>query len=380
MPAIGGGGIPTLSQVREWNTNYLTDAVKYWTDTAVMWEEHFSALVDQIGMPGGTRWRGEAADAAFTRAYSDRLSVIGQADQLHEAARIARTGADDISWARDSVLRLVDAAESAGYVVGEDFSVTKPGTFPPAAAALLQAQAQAIAHELRTSVGTLVATDTALATKLTAATSTLGTTVFPESVVQAVDFKQGPPGPFPESPWEYNNDYTTNVKARGPDGKIVDGGSLVSLDDVWNELHRCFNCNFPIGGAPQKFPKVGDQLPLEMRIAGAKVANLPVEVTKIDRSADAIDIEFATLPGHEDGPGSTIHFRWSEQGGAPNLDIRGYITEGPGSENGPFAAPERVGYTALAQVVWQPYIDNVVTHVVQSKGYEALPLRVIGGR
>ncbi len=140
MPAIGGGGIPTLSQVREWNTDYLTEAVKYWTGTAVMWEEHFSALVDQIGMRGGARWEGEAADAAFFRAYTDRLSVIGLADQLHEASRIARTGADDISSARDSVLRLVDAAENAGYVVGEDFSVTKPGTFPPAAAAILQAE------------------------------------------------------------------------------------------------------------------------------------------------------------------------------------------------------------------------------------------------
>jgi hypothetical protein len=203
----------------------------------------------------------------------------------------------------------------------------------------------------------------------------------PPPTVQALDstFKQAPPGPFPEAPWEYNNDYTTNVHARGPDGRIVDGGSLVTLDDVWKELHRCFNCNFPIGGAPAEFPKVGDHIPLEMRIAGVQAANLPVEVTQIKRTADAIDIEFATLPGHEDGPGSTIHFHWTEQDGAPHLAIRGYITEGPGSESGPFAAPERVGYTALAKVVWQPYIDNVVTHVVQAKGYEALPLRVIGG-
>jgi hypothetical protein len=185
--------------------------------------------------------------------------------------------------------------------------------------------------------------------------------------------------PLPQSPWEYNNGYTTTVSARGSDGKIVDGGSLVSLDDVWNELHRCFSCNFPIGGAPKEFPKVGDNLPLEMKLAGVKAANLPVTVTQINRTADAIDIEFATLPGHADGQGSTIHFRWTEQGGAPHLDIRGYITDGPGS-GGPLAAPARVGYTTLADLVWQPYIDNVVTHVVQSKGYEALPARVIGGR
>lgn len=76
----------------------------------------------------------------------------------------------------------------------------------------------------------------------------------------------------------------------------------------------------------------------------------------IFRAANAIDIEFATLPGHEDGPGSTIHFRWTEQGAAPSLDIRGYVTGGPGSGDGPFSAPARVGYTALAELVWQPYV------------------------
>ncbi|WP_241204897.1 PPE domain-containing protein [Mycobacterium sp. PSTR-4-N] len=208
------------------------------------------------------------------------------------------------------------------------------------------------------------------------------TAAAPPQTVQALDnstIKEAPPGPLPKAPWEYNNGYTTTVHARGPDGTVVDGGSLVSLDDVWKELHRCFNCNFPIGGAPQAFPAVGDQLPLEMKVAGAQLANLPVQVTQIQRTADAIDIEFATLPGHEDGPGSTIHFRWTEQAGTPHLDIRGYITEGPGSDDGPFAAPERLGYTALAKMVWQPSIDNVVTHVVQAKGYEALPRYVVGG-
>jgi hypothetical protein len=201
----------------------------------------------------------------------------------------------------------------------------------------------------------------------------------PGGGVQALDMPLAPPPFLPESPWEYHNGYTTEVTARGPDGELVDGGSLVTLDDVWNELHRCFNCNFPIGGAPKEFPKVGDQLPLEMRISGVAAASLPVKVTQITRTADAIDIEFGTLPGHADGPGSTIHFRWTEQLGAPHLDIRGYITEGPGSGDGPLSAAARVGYTGLAQLVWQPYIDNVVTHVVQAKGYEALPMRVIGG-
>lgn len=208
------GGIPTLSQVRGWTTEYLTEAAEHWTRTAVVWEESFSALADQISSPGGIPWEGEAADAAFARAYSDRLTVIGLADELHAAACIARRGVDQIDGARGAVLRVVDAAEEAGFVVGEDFSVTRPGAFPSAPAAMMQAQAETIADELRTKVGTLVATDTELATGLANATATLGTTVFPESAdepstsankpavqfVDLVDYKQDVPDPNQPGP------------------------------------------------------------------------------------------------------------------------------------------------------------------------------------
>jgi len=195
MPAAGG--IPTLSQVRSWNTEHLTEGAEHWTRTAVVWEDSFTELANRISMPGGTPWEGEAADAAFTRAHTDRMSVIGLADELHAAARIARTGATEISSARGAALRVVDAAGAVGFVVGEDFSVTSPGYFDPVTAAVRQAQAEAIATDLRATVGTLMATDAQVAARLTAATATLGTTVFPESEdepspAQLVGFKTAP--------------------------------------------------------------------------------------------------------------------------------------------------------------------------------------------
>jgi len=198
MPATGG--IATLSQVRSWNTDYLTEAADHWTRTAVVWEDSFTALANQISMPGGTRWEGAAADAAFASAHTDRMTVIGLADELHAAARVARTGANQIDSARSAVLRVVDAVEAADFAVGEDFSVTCPGLFDPVTAAARQAQAQAeaIATDLRATVGILVATDAEVASSLTAATGGLGTTLFPESgdapgTVQLVDYKTAPP-------------------------------------------------------------------------------------------------------------------------------------------------------------------------------------------
>lgn len=184
------------------------------------------------------------------------------------------------------------------------------------------------------------------------------------------NLKDTPGMPLPESPWEYNLDFTSNVEAHGFGWPGVrSAGQVTSINDAWDELNRCFNCNFPMGGAPVAFPRVGDKLPLEIRIAGQKLPiHFPVEVTQVQKTPNEINIEFATLPGHVDGVGSTIHFRFYQQGGELHLGIRGYIDNGPGSQGLPFGPALRGGYTEVAKAVWQPYIDRVTRHVAQSKG------------
>jgi hypothetical protein len=88
--------------------------------------------------------------------------------------------------------------------------VSRPGSFHTAIAAIMQAEAEAIATDLRTKVGTLVATDAGVAANLTAATAGMGTTAFAEPdrpsapqsrkaadhgqpKVQLVDHKTAPP-------------------------------------------------------------------------------------------------------------------------------------------------------------------------------------------
>ena len=65
-----------------------------------------------------------------------------------------------------------------------------------------------------------------------------------------------------------------------------------------------------------------------------------------------------------------------EQGGQLHLGIRGYITDGPGSEDIPVISPGlRSLYTGVAMGTWQPYIDRLTRHVAEAKG-----LNTYGGR
>lgn len=185
--------VPTLAAVRRWDTDHLIAAAGSWTTAATVWEDDFTELAGRMIAPGGLPWEGQAAEAAQRRSHTDRMNVIGLADQLHSASSIARTGAGEISHARRAVLRVVRAAESAGFIVGEDFSVSDPHFHSAATATARRAQAVALAGELRTTVAILVAADRGVAVRLSAATAGLGGAAFPESGGGAADL-DGPHG------------------------------------------------------------------------------------------------------------------------------------------------------------------------------------------
>ncbi|MBO0881948.1 MAG: hypothetical protein J2P17_16730 [Mycobacterium sp.] len=110
---------------------------------------------------------------------------MGQSDRLREAAQIARKGAGDISAVQRSVLYKVDDAHQAGFVVGEDLSVTD-GTRTSRNAAELaarQAQAQAYSADIRSRAGQLVATDTEVGTNLTGTAGDVSTLPFDEQPI-----------------------------------------------------------------------------------------------------------------------------------------------------------------------------------------------------
>lgn len=177
-----GATLPTLSQVRAWDTAHLADAAGHWTATATVWEDVFTKLAASANNPGGVPWEGRAAEAAQSRAHSDRMTVIGLADQLHDAAAIARAGAWEIAEARRRALRLVDAAQEAGFVVGEDFSVTDTRFHDRLTAMGRRSRAEGLAAKLRAAVRVLAAADNRIAGELTAATAGMGGEVFADAV------------------------------------------------------------------------------------------------------------------------------------------------------------------------------------------------------
>ncbi len=194
--------MPTLSQVRAWSTEHLIEAASYWTKTADQWEEIFLQMRNQSHM---LVWEGAGGDALRERTGADFAVVSAKADQLRQAAKIARDGAGTIGIAQRRVLYAVEDAHNAGFAVGEDFSVTDTRTNRTVAEqAARQAQAQAFAADIRHRAAQLLGVEHEEAASISAATAGIATT-FPETPhdkphIQAVDqhtFKQDPPPPQP---------------------------------------------------------------------------------------------------------------------------------------------------------------------------------------
>lgn len=208
MPATA---LPNLSDVRAFTGDYLTDAAQYWSDSAQRWTETYERLAREVLYPGGRTWTGEAAEAAALRVGTDRVRVLGVADDLHAVAATARRAAADLHATRTSLLNTVNAAEAAGFTVGEDFSLTSLETGSSAEMAAREAQARSFAATIRADVLALVSADERTAAQIASAATglqSLGFGSFKDTgSVQATGFHglpvpQKPPNPPPIPPPE----------------------------------------------------------------------------------------------------------------------------------------------------------------------------------
>jgi hypothetical protein len=189
----------TLSQIRAWSTEHLINAANYWTRTADQWEDVFLQMRNQSY---SLSWQGAGGDALRQRTGADLPVVSGKADQLRQAAEIARNGASDISAAQRRVLYAVEDAQNAGFNVGEDLSVTDTRASKTAAdQAARQAQAQAFAGDIRLRAEQLEGAEQSVAGQLTASTAGMGNAGFAatpgakDHKAQLVDFKEDGGGP-----------------------------------------------------------------------------------------------------------------------------------------------------------------------------------------
>lgn len=194
---------PSLSEIQAWDVTHLENAARDWTATAEHWESSFTSIHRASVSPGGTVWEGFAAEAAQAGAFADLVKVRGLADVLHESAGIARRGAATLYSAKRSVLDAVEDARAAGYVVGEDLSVTAPR-----GGVVAQAQAQVCAADIQERAFKLAGHDKEIAAKMGAAIAPLDAVTFADrpsgsprsSDLQLTDYKA--PRPLDPTPWQ----------------------------------------------------------------------------------------------------------------------------------------------------------------------------------
>jgi hypothetical protein len=202
-------GLPTRSSIQAWDVQHLTDAADHWEGTADRWE---TASLQVWQESHGLNWEGQAREALVERVTNDKTIVMSKADQLREAASIARQGAGDIGAAQRRVLYAMEDAHNAGFLVGEDLSVTDTRTSKnPAELAARQAQAQALSADIRERAAQLVGVDTEVGGNITGAAGDVGDTTFTETPVTPAGkkptiqmaghgFKQDPQLPTPPVP------------------------------------------------------------------------------------------------------------------------------------------------------------------------------------
>ncbi|GIJ12498.1 type IV secretion protein Rhs [Micromonospora andamanensis] len=144
----------------------------------------------------------------------------------------------------------------------------------------------------------------------------------------------------------------------GPNPTVGEDGFPVYLlplmagaDKAMKELHRCFNCNFPIPGAPKRFPAHGEHLPLKVAgIVPAPLESYPLE------TGDGMYYHVSG-DGHFDGRGSVIHFRMQQDGkGQLQLHVRGYVVDPK--------VPTAVS-TPLAYAEWSKFAGKLGHNIAQ---------------
>jgi hypothetical protein len=170
--------VPSLSSLMAWPTEHLTEAADYWTITGNRWYDAFAQTwQDSLSV----EWTGTGAEALHTRTHADKAKVSDLADQLHEAAKVARAGASDLFAARSRVRYAVQDARAAGFLVSEDLSVLDRSTGgSPATRVARQAQAQAFAADIRQRAAQLVAVDQQAAGRISTVMAGVGG-IFPKS-------------------------------------------------------------------------------------------------------------------------------------------------------------------------------------------------------
>lgn len=117
-----------------------------------------------------------------------------------------------------------------------------------------------------------------------------------------------------------------------------------STYQIANLLGSCFNCYFPLSGAPRAFPVVGQYLPLTMGPIGFPVT---VGTVSANPSYTWFQFSFYAAANHPDGPGSAISFTFENR----KMYVYAWVTRD-------FGVGNHVN-VAAASATWKQFATNL---------------------
>lgn len=113
-----------------------------------------------------------------------------------------------------------------------------------------------------------------------------------------------------------------------------------------SRLRTCFNCYFPVTGAPRAYPRLGQLLPLTVGIF-----NFECRMGSTIESPSYASFQFDATKNHIDGYGSDIIFQFIRVGSSNYMLVDAYITNSLDFIRGP--------YIASAGLNWQLFAWNL---------------------
>ena len=116
----------------------------------------------------------------------------------------------------------------------------------------------------------------------------------------------------------------------------------------FNRLKTCFNCYFPVDGAPRNYPTQGQLLPLTV----GGIGNFECTMGPTFTGSNYRVFEFFATRNHVDGYGSKIAFEFLLVGGKSKLVVEGFVVNN-------FYLFGQYFYVLSAGYTWQRFANNL---------------------
>lgn len=129
----------------------------------------------------------------------------------------------------------------------------------------------------------------------------------------------------------------------------------ISHSSAWAKVNKCFNCYFPVTGAPRYFPSYNQLLPLSASFL-LWTYNMECRMSYVITATSYFKWQFWATKNHIDGAGSSITFEFRKKTAASSqLIVDAWILKDFQGLGG------NVAYMAAANANWQNFANNLNT-------------------